>query len=134
MSLFYLNDIFNIKFDIEGKFDILLRKDSLFCVAVPAQTTEGASVAGPFFIRTNTKDEKQSFCYACFPFKVCSDAYRSSMMGVKSMVMRAGSPGMSGMMDVSLKRIWVPVTEPCMSTRPQGGQDNNTTGDIRNNM
>lgn len=31
-------------------------------------------------------------------------------MGVKSMVMRAGSPGMSGMMDVSLKRILVPET------------------------
>lgn len=32
------------------------------------------------------------------------------MMGVKSMVMRAGSPGMSGMMDVSLKIILVPET------------------------
>lgn len=31
-------------------------------------------------------------------------------MGVKSMVMRAGSPRMSGMMDVSLKRILVPET------------------------
>lgn len=30
-------------------------------------------------------------------------------MGVKSMVMREGRPGMSGMMEVSLSRIWVPA-------------------------
>lgn len=111
----YLTDVFNIKFDIEGQFDILLREDSLFGAAVPAQTTEGASVAGPLFIRSETTEEMQSFCSACFPFKVCSHAKfilsdRNSMMGVKSMVTRAGSPGMSGMMDVSLKRILVPVT------------------------
>lgn len=39
------------------------------------------------------------------------------------MVMRAGSPGMSGMMDVSFKRILVPVTE-------QGFASDNTTANI----
>lgn len=37
--------------------------------------------------------------------------YRSSMMGVKSMVRSAGSPGTSGIMVVSLSRIRVPATE-----------------------
>lgn len=84
-------------------------------MAVPAQTTEGASVAAPLFIRSETKEEMQSICPACFLFNVFNDAKcilsdRNSMMGVKSMVMRAGSPGMSGMMVVSLKRILVPET------------------------
>lgn len=50
-------DVFNIKFDIEGEFDIPIGKDSLCCVAVPAQTTEGASVAGSLFICSKTKEE-----------------------------------------------------------------------------
>lgn len=47
---------------------------------------------------------------AAYDKSVCL-ADRNSMMGVKSMVTSAGSPGMSGMMEVSPSRIHVPATE-----------------------
>lgn len=68
LSLFYLTDVFNIKFNVEGEFDILLMEDGLVCVTVPAQTTKGASVAGPLFICSKTKEEMQLFHAAYFPF------------------------------------------------------------------
>lgn len=54
--------------------------------------------------------------FHCAAFKQCSFMYvciadRSSMTGVKSMVMRAGRPGMSGIMEVSLSKIRVPATK-----------------------
>lgn len=53
----YLIDVFNVKFDIKGEFDVPIGKDGLFCVTVPAQTTEGTSVAGSLFICSKTKEE-----------------------------------------------------------------------------
>lgn len=61
LLLSYLKDVFNIKFNIEGEFNIPGGKDGLSCATVPAQTTEGASVACSLFICSKTNVESQSF-------------------------------------------------------------------------
>lgn len=73
-SLSYLIDVFNIKFDVKGEFDVPIGKDSLFSVTVPAQTTEGASVEGSLFVCSKTKEELQLLFSAWFPFQACRDA------------------------------------------------------------
>lgn len=51
----YLSDVFNIKLDVKGEFDVVLGEDGLVRLTVPAQATEGASVAGPLFVSATKK-------------------------------------------------------------------------------
>ncbi|PWA16421.1 hypothetical protein CCH79_00004415 [Gambusia affinis] len=47
----YLNDVHDIKLDVEGQFDVVLRQDGLLRQVVEAQAAERPGVVAPLFVR-----------------------------------------------------------------------------------
>ena len=111
----HLGYVLHVKEAVEGHLHVSLRQHGGQGVAVPPQATEGASVAGPLRVGAEggggggdtLRGRVGEASVSCVDTWICA-ADRSSITGVKSMVMRAGSPGMSGMRVVSRRRMFAP--------------------------
>lgn len=118
----YLDDVLHIELHIKGEFNVVVGEDALLHLTVAAQATEGAGVARLLLVdatKNNNKPQIQRQVFKMLFWKgraalviVCMCAAdRNSMTGVKSMVMSAGRPGMSGMMEVSLSKKFAPANK-----------------------